>query len=276
MDKSAKDSCKKTLQERERKDNCGFSDNRESAHFARRTALVTGGATGIGKAIVYELASRGFAVAFTYKNSQAQAHEIVSDLQANNIHCAAYSCDISRYDAVEGLYAAVRSSFGFVDTLINNAATARCKLLTDEDERSFDELISTDFKSVFQTCKFFLPDMVSSRFGRIVNIGSVWGERGAAMESLYSAAKAAVSGFGRALAKEYAPSGITVNTVAPGFIDTKMNAHLSAQEIDDFLSSVPVGRMGTPQEVAKAVAFLCEQSSGYITGQTLSVDGGLF
>lgn len=240
----------------------------------RRVALVTGGAKGIGKAIVEKLASVGFSVAVNYNTSEKAAFELVAELQSSGVNALAVQSDVSDYNAVKRMYDECRAYFGFVDTLVNNAGISLIKPLYECTEADFDHVIAVDLKSVFNTCRVFTPDMTSEGFGRIVNVASVWGEYGGSTETLYSAAKAGVIGFTKALNAELAPGGVIVNAVSPGFIDTAMNAELSAADVDAFLESVSVGRVGSPEEVAEAVEFLTREKL-YVAGANLSVNGGI-
>lgn len=240
----------------------------------RRVALVTGGAKGIGKAITEKLASVGFSVAVNYNTSEKAAFELVAELQSRGVNALAVQGDVSDYNAVKRMYDECRAYFGFVDTLVNNAGISLIKPLYECTEADFDHVIAVDLKSVFNTCRIFTPDMTSEGFGRIVNVASVWGEYGGSTETLYSAAKAGVIGFTKALNAELAPGGVIVNAVSPGFIDTAMNAELSAADVDAFLESVSVGRVGSPEEVAEAVEFLTREKL-YVAGANLSVNGGI-
>ena len=235
---------------------------------------MTGGAKGIGKAITEKLASVGFSVAVNYNTSEKAAFELVAELQSRGVNALAVQGDVSDYNAVKRMYDECRAYFGFVDTLVNNAGISLIKPLYECTEADFDHVIAVDLKSVFNTCRIFTPDMTSEGFGRIVNVASVWGEYGGSTETLYSAAKAGVIGFTKALNAELAPGGVIVNAVSPGFIDTAMNAELSAADIDAFLESVSVGRVGSPEEVAEAVEFLTREKL-YVAGANLSVNGGI-
>lgn len=240
----------------------------------RRVALVTGGTRGIGRETVRQLAKNGFCVAFCYSKSVDESTELIAELLAGEVNACAYKCDVSDYEAVQLLKNQVNADFGFVDTIINNAGIEHTKLFTLETSLDFDTVIGVNLKGAFNICKAFVPNMIASGYGRIINISSIWGEVGASLEVLYSAAKAGLIGFTKALAKELAPSNITVNAVSPGIIDTKMNEKLSAQELSEFLSAVPISRLGTVEEVASAILFLAQENSGYITGQVLSINGG--
>ncbi len=240
----------------------------------KRTALITGGAKGIGKAIVRKLASEGFSIAINYRNSESEALALVKELQEKGVHAIAIKADVSSYDEVLRLYDECKKNFGFIDTLVNNAGVCKSMPLIDCSCADYDYIMNNNLKSVFNTCRIFSPDMVSERFGRIVNISSVWGERGASTEVLYSASKAGVIGFTKALNAELAINGVTVNAVTPGIIDTDMNAHLTESEIADFVSGVSLERVGQAEEVADAVSLLVKEKS-YIAGAVIAVNGGL-
>ena len=172
------------------------------------------------------------------------------------------------------MYDECRAYFGFVDTLVNNAGISLIKPLYECAEADFDRVIAVDLKSVFNTCRIFTPDMTGEGFGRIVNVSSVWGEYGGSTETLYSAAKAGVIGFTKALNAELARGGVIVNSVSPGFINTSMNAELRNEDVAAFLESVSVGRVGSPEEVAEAVEFLTRENL-YVAGANISVNGGI-
>lgn len=240
----------------------------------KRTALVTGGAKGIGKAIVKKLASCGFSVAVHYNKSEDKATTLVDELQRSGVNAIAVQADLSDYAQTEKLYQLVKAHFGFVDTLINNAGVSLIKPLYECTSKDFDDVINANLRSVFNCCRIFSPDMVSETFGRIVNIASVWGEYGASTETIYSASKAGVIGFSKALNAELALNGVIVNCVSPGFIDTDMNAHLSNEERDAFLESVSLARAGKAEEVADVVELLTRKDL-YIAGADIPVNGGI-
>ena len=240
----------------------------------RRVALVTGGAKGIGKAIVCALAEQGFSLAIGYNSSEKEATTLALDLQKKGVNAIAVKADVSKKEEVEKMYEITKKYFGFVDTLINNAGISLVKPLCDCSEEEYDSVMATNLKSVFLTCKAYSPDMVSERFGRIVNISSVWGEYGASTEVIYSASKAGIIGFTKALNAELAINGVIVNCVSPGIIATDMNAHLSESEVQEFTKNVSLGRVGTPEEVAKVVELLTRKDV-YIAGANISVNGGI-
>ncbi|MBR2989138.1 MAG: SDR family NAD(P)-dependent oxidoreductase [Clostridia bacterium] len=240
----------------------------------KRNAFISGGAKGIGRAITLALADAGFSVAIGYKTSQKQALELVEQLQSRGVNAVAVEVDCADIVSVKNAYAKLRSSLGFIDTLINNAGVSLIKPLYECTNIDYDYIMDNNLRSVFNTCSVFTPDMVSQQFGRVVNISSVWGEYGASTEVLYSASKAGVNGFTKALNGELAINGVIVNAVAPGMIDTDMNAHLSEEEKAEFLSSVALGKIGTPEQVAKVVKLLTEEDL-YIAGAVIPVNGGM-
>ncbi len=240
----------------------------------RRVALVTGGAKGIGRAIALTLAEKGFSLAINYRTSEDEATALVKQLQERGVNAIAIKADLSKADEVAKTYEITKKHFGFVDTLINNAGVSLVKPLCDCTEEDYDAVMNANLKSVFLTSKAYSPDMVSERFGRIVNISSVWGEYGASTEVIYSASKAGVIGFTKALNAELALNGVIVNCVSPGIIDTDMNSHLTKEEIDSFTQSVSLERVGQPSEVASVVEMLVREEL-YIAGANISVNGGI-
>lgn len=245
----------------------------KSEIIRKRTVLITGGTRGIGRALVYEFAENGFNIAFCYRQSENLAAEICRELQAKEINCIGVKCDVSDYGEVQEMYKAFKRHFGFIDTLINNAGVAHKALFTDDKEADFDYVIKHNLKSVYNVTSNFVPDMVKEKFGRVINISSVWGITGAACEVIYSAAKAGVLGFTKALAQELAPSDVTVNAIAAGLIDTDMNSDTTDKEKLDFLQNVPLGKIGQPSDVASAALYLA--NAPYVTGEVLKVAGGI-
>ena len=240
----------------------------------KRTALVTGGAKGIGKAIALKLAECGFSLAVHYNTSKEQAYALVNELQNRGVNAIAVQADLTDYAQTQKMYEQVKAHFGFIDTLVNNAGVSLIKPLYECTTQDFDTVINANLRSVFNCCKIFSPDMVSETFGRIVNIASIWGEVGASTETIYSASKAGVIGFTKALNSELAINGVIVNSVSPGLIDTDMNAHLSDDEKTAFLSCVSMGRIGKVEEVASVVELLTREEL-YIAGADIPVNGGL-
>ncbi len=241
----------------------------------KRTVFITGGTRGIGRGLVDAFSESGYNVAFCYKNSDELAKEIADKLSERQINAIAVKCDVTDYKAVADAYGRLKSHFGFVDTVINNAGVSRYALFTDETEKDFDAIVGANLKSVFNVCNLFAPDMVSQKFGRIINVSSVWGVSGASMETLYSMTKAGVIGLTKALAKELAPSGVTVNSIAPGFIDTEMNSVFSEEERRAIIDGIPVGRSGNVKDVAAAALYLAGENGGFITGEVINVNGGV-
>ena len=231
-----------------------------------KTILITGGSRGIGEAIV-RLAVGKYKVAFTYNKNEAKAKALAEEVGA-----LAYPCDVSSSESVEKLIASVVKDCGSVDLLVNNAGIAEDKLFQDITDEDWHRMMGVNLDGTFFVTRAVVPMMISKGFGRIVNVASMWGTDGASMETHYSASKAGVIGLTKALAKELAPSKITVNAVAPGAVDTDMMKVYSQEEIDQFVSEIPFGRLCTTKEVAEAVMFLL--SADYITGEVLSIRGG--
>lgn len=229
-------------------------------------ALVTGGSRGIGAAIVREFAAGGMAVSFLYRQNREAAEALAKETGAEAI-CV----DIADGKAV----AKAIADAGHFDILVNNAGISSFSLLQELPDEEWERCIATDLSGTFYCTKAVLPGMISRKWGRIVNISSMWGIAGSACEVHYSAAKAGLIGFTKALAKEVGLSGITVNCVAPGVIDTDMNRGLGEDTLRALAEDTPVGRLGTPEEVAGLVAYLCSERAGFITGQVICQSGGL-
>ena len=240
-----------------------------------KTALVTGASRGIGRASAIMLASRGYAVAVNYYRNKASAEEVCSVIRSAGGVAGAYRADISREEDVIKMKADISADLGTVEVLVNNAGIAEQKMFCDISEKDWERIFDTDTKGAYLVTKAFLPDMIHEKHGRIINISSVWGITGGSCEVHYSAAKAALIGMTKALAKELGPSGITVNCVAPGVIDTDMNNIHSREVLDSLAKETPLGCIGTPEDVAGAVCFFASEEASFITGQVLSVDGGI-
>ncbi len=240
-----------------------------------KIAVVTGGATGIGEAIVRTLCRDGFSVAIVYNSSDVKAKLLTSELSSLNYDVKAFKADVSSSADIRKLYESIRNAMGKVNLIVNNAGIAQQILFTDISDDEWNRMININLTGAFNVCRSFIPDMISEKQGRIINISSMWGQVGASCEVHYSASKAGLIGMTKALAQELAPSGITVNCVAPGAIETKMMASFSQEDKAALCEEIPMGRLGTAQEVAEAVAFLASEKASYITGQVLAVNGGM-
>ncbi len=245
------------------------------SNLAERVAVVTGGSRGIGRAIALELARRGAAVVVNYNASAEAAEQVVAAIQGAGGRALAVQADVSDMAQAEALIKAAQTQFGKVDILVNNAGMTRDGLLMSMKEADWDSVLDTNLKSAWSCCKAAVRGMIKQRSGRIVNITSVVGISGQAGQTNYSASKAGLIGFTKSLAREVASRQITVNAVAPGFITTDMTANLSAELMAELNKRIPLARYGTPEDIAYAVAFLVSDEASYITGQVLTVDGGL-
>jgi 3-oxoacyl-[acyl-carrier protein] reductase len=240
-----------------------------------RVALVTGASRGIGRAIALELAQRGAKVAVNYNRSGDAAAEVVDAIAADGGEAIALQADVSDFDAASNLVKETVSHFGQIDILVNNAGTTRDMIIMMMPEEDWDIVILTNLKSAFNCSKAAVRPMMRKRYGRIINITSVAGIAGNAGQTNYSASKAGLIGFTKSLAREVAARNITVNAVAPGFVPTDLTESVPEDIKTSSLEAIPLGRWGTPEEVAYAVAFLAGDEAGYITGQVISVDGGM-
>jgi len=238
-------------------------------------ALVTGASRGIGQAIALELGRRGATVVGT-ATSDAGAERIGSTLSGAGVTGMGRCLDVTDAAAVEALVKDIAGNHGVVDVLVNNAGITRDNLLMRMKETEWDAVIDTNLNSVYRVSRACIRGMMKARHGRIINIASVVGETGNAGQANYAAAKAGMVGFAKSLARELGSRGITVNTVAPGFIDTDMTRGLPDEQKQALLSQIAVGRFGDPAEIAHACAFLASREAGYITGQTLHVNGGMY
>ncbi len=243
--------------------------------FAEKTAVVTGGSRGIGRAICLALAQRGANVVLCYAGSEAAAQETASACQAAGGKALAVQCDVSDAQQVDGLMKAAIAAFGRIDILVNNAGVTRDGLLMTMKETDFDQVLNANLKGAFLCTKAVARGMIKQHWGRIINLSSVVGLRGNAGQANYAASKAGLLGLTKSTAKELASRRITANAVAPGFIETDMTAALPQKAREAMLPTIPMGRAGSPEDVAQAVCFLAGESAGYITGQVLCVDGGM-
>lgn len=233
----------------------------------RKNVLITGASGGIGRAMAEAFAEKGYGVAMACWAHPQRAQDV-----ANRIGARVFACDITREEEVDALFSAAEEAYGFIDAVVNNAGVSWRGLLTDMTLEEWERVFAVNTRGVFLCCRRALPAMVRRKRGAILNISSMWGQQGASCEAAYSASKAAVIGLTQALAQEVGPSGIRVNCLCPGVIDTPMNASLTPDELGALAEETPLGRMGTPQEVAQAAVFLAENT--YITGQSLGVNGG--
>jgi 3-oxoacyl-[acyl-carrier protein] reductase len=240
-----------------------------------RVAIVTGASRGIGRAISLALGQRGSAVVVNYRDSVDAAVAVVEALSAMGARAEAIQADVSSEAGAKDLVAACVARYGTVDILVNNAGIARDQLSALMREDDWDAVLDTDLKSAFLCAKAVQRVMLRKRWGRIINIGSVVGLRGNAGQANYAAAKAGLVGLTKTLARELGPRGVTVNLVAPGYVETDMTASLGEKLVSEALANIPVGRLGQPDDVAAAVAFLASEEAAYITGQVLCVDGGM-
>ena len=240
-----------------------------------KVALVTGGSRGIGRAIALALADSGAAVVVNYKGNQAAADEVVRAIEGRDGRALAVQADVAQPADVERLFKQVIDTYGRLDILVNNAGVTRDTLLLRMKETDFDDVINTNLRGTYLCTKAALRPMSRARGGRIINITSVVGLIGNAGQANYAAAKAGLVGFTKSIAREMASRAITVNAVAPGYVDTEMTAGLGDQIKEAILENIPLGRLGTPDDIAGVVCFLASDAAAYITGQTLTVDGGM-
>jgi len=240
-----------------------------------KKALVTGGTRGIGRAIVEEFVNDNIDVVFIYRNSDKLADELVNKLNSKTSKIFSIKADVSSFAEAEKSVKQTIEYLGGIDILVNNAGIAKDNLLLRMTEEDFDTVITANLKSVFNFTKAVLKPMIKQRSGKIVNITSVVGLIGNAGQSNYASSKAGIIGFTKSIAKEVASRKINVNAVAPGFIETDMTENLNENQKNILLKQIPLARLGKPEDVAKVVSFLCSENSSYITGQVLTVDGGM-
>jgi len=240
-----------------------------------RVAIVTGGSRGIGRAISLALASAGATVVVNYRGNTAAAEETLVAIAAMGGKAIAIQADVANSDDVKRLFSEVNSAYGRIDILVNNAGITRDTLMMRMKDEDWDAVIDTNLKSQFLTTKAAISPMVRARSGRIINITSVVGLMGNAGQANYAAAKAGIIGFTKSVAREIGSRSVTVNAVAPGFIDTELTAVLSEDMREALKKQIPLGRLGSPEDVAGLVVFLASDQASYITGQTFNCDGGM-
>ena len=234
-----------------------------------KNVLITGGSRGIGKACVYEFSNNGYRVFLNY-NKSSEAEKIKNETGAVIV-----KADVSDSKQVNDMAEFIHTNYGKIDVIVNNAGISQQKLFTDITENDWDRMFDVNMKSMYLVTKAFVDDMVHEKKGKIINISSVWGIAGASCEVAYSACKGGINSFTKALAKELGPSGICVNCVAPGVIETEMNSHLTKEDFDCLCEETPLERLGKPEEIAKTVRFFASENADFITGQVVNVDGGM-
>lgn len=240
-----------------------------------KTAIITGGSRGIGKACAIYLAKQGADIVFNYSNNSSMAEETADEIKNLGVKVLAVKADVKSSQDIDYLFNQALENFNSIDILVNNAGITRDTLLIRMKEEDWDAVLDINLKGVYLTCKAAAKHMMKKRQGRIINISSVVGITGNPGQANYAASKAGIIGFSKSIAKELAPRGILVNVVAPGFIDTDMTSVLGEKVKDNILSQIPLGRYGSPEDVAKLVTFLASDDNQYITGQVINIDGGM-
>ncbi len=240
-----------------------------------RVAVVTGGGRGIGRAVAVRLANEGANVAISYRSNGTAAEEVAREVRATGAECEIFKGDVASPEDVDALFKGVGEAFGPVEILINNAGLTRDNLMMRMKESEFDEVLSTNLKGTYLCTRAALRPMIRARWGRIINVSSVVGLVGNAGQANYAASKAGIIGFTKSVSREVAQRGITANVVAPGYVETELTSSLSEEVKDRIKGQVPAGRFAEAEEVAEVVAFLAGEGAGYITGQTVAVDGGM-
>lgn len=240
-----------------------------------KTAIITGGSRGIGKACAIYLAKQGADIVFNYSNNSSMAEETADEIKNLGVKVLAVKADVKSSQDIDYLFNQALENFNSIDILVNNAGITRDTLLIRMKEEDWDTVLDINLKGVYLTCKAAAKHMMKKRQGRIINISSVVGITGNPGQANYAASKAGIIGFSKSIAKELAPRGILVNVVAPGFIDTDMTSVLGEKVKDNILTQIPLGRYGSPEDVAKLVTFLASDDNQYITGQVINIDGGM-
>lgn len=252
-----------------------ISDSGVEGMLEGKTAVVTGASRGIGRAIALELAEQGAQVIINYNGSCENAGKVKQEIEAKGGNAETIPCNVGDFEQCAELIGGVIKTFGSIDILVNNAGITRDGLLMKMSEKDFDDVLAVNLKGAFNTMRAAARQMIKQRSGRIINMSSVVGICGNAGQVNYAASKAGVIGVTKSAAKELASRGITVNAVAPGFVETEMTAVLSDKVREEAVRQIPLGRFGKPEDIAKTVAFLASEEAGYITGQVIQVDGGM-
>ncbi len=246
-------------------------------NFHGKTALITGGSRGIGRACALLLARFGCQVAITYQSNEAAAAEVIKSSGQHGLAAKAYRCDVTKLDEISSMAQSVVKDFGRIDVLINSAGISQIVAVPDLTEEDWDHMMSVNLKGTFFCCQEILKQMQIQKGGRIVNVASTAGQVGGFIVGVnYSASKAGVICLTKSLAKYALPSGVTVNCVAPGLIDTEMTSSYPRERVSSLVASIPMGRMGSADEVANGIAFLASDAASYITGTTLYINGGTY
>ena len=240
----------------------------------KKVAFITGGSRGIGRAVARQLAAEGYAVGINYIQATDAANALVEELTGKGCRAMAVQADVADREAITAAIRQVEAAFGPVTLLVNNAGIAEHQLFQDVTPEFWHRMVNVNLSGAFHTIQAVLPNMIREKSGCIISISSIWGQRGASCEVTYSATKAALIGLTRSLAMEVAPSGIRVNCVAPGVICTDMAQSLGGDVLEDLAQETPMGRLGTPEDIAYAVSVLASDKASFITGQVLTADGG--
>ena len=245
--------------------------------MSKKTVLVTGASRGIGKAIAVKFAKKGYRVVINCVNPSHEdmLAQVKRDIESYQVPCLACLGDVGNFQECREIFEKIQKMFGSLDVLVNNAGISYIGLLQDMKPEDWDRIVRTNLTSVFNCCRLAIPDMVKNQCGKIINISSVWGSAGASCEVAYSATKGGINAFTKALAKEVAPSGITVNCVAPGVIATDMTTSLGDDTLNALREDTPLLRLGTPEDIAQSMLFLASPAADFITGQILAPNGGM-